>query len=184
MRYPVQGDAQAVSSQYLGWLIREQIDRARLLRGAIPDSPRHAALEQLARLCRVSLEEQARQLGQARALLDGTGDADASTVLTTVKRCTRVVGAIEGYGMPPLHCPSDRAVFLNDVLSAMHREMDLSMPCPAVSCMSNDYYFAHPSTWTIHVPLSEAEFLLHLPDFYHESGHLLLVHLNFDAKYE
>ena len=36
---------------------------------------------------------------------------------------------------------------------------------------------------TIHVPLSEAGFLLHMPDFYHELGHLLHERLDRDARY-
>ena len=93
------------------------------------------------------------------------------------------MGEIEGYGIPPLHCQSDQAVFLNDVLSTMHCEAGLSPPCPAVACTSNDYYFTHFPTLTIHVPLSEAGFLLHLPDFYHELGHLLYERLDRDARY-
>lgn len=97
-----------MSSPYLEWLIREQVDRTRLLRDEIPGNLRHAALGQLALRCRGILEEQARQLGQARALLDGAGTANATEALAIVKYCTQAIGEIEGYGMPPLHCQSDQ----------------------------------------------------------------------------
>lgn len=166
-----------MNAQYLGWLIREQIDRAHLLKAAIPGKPRHVALEHLAASCKDALDEQASLLDQYRAMLDGSGRARAARILKAVKRCARTIGEIEGYGMPPLHCQSEQAVFLNDVLSTMHREVGLSFRCPAVSCTSNDYYFSHLPTNTVYVPLSEAEFLLHMPDFYHELGHTLLGHL-------
>ena len=73
-------------------------------------------------------------------------------------------------------------MFLNDVLTAMHNEVDLPFPCPAVSCTSNNYYFIHLPTNTVHVPLSESAFLLHMPDFYHELGHLLLERSDYGEK--
>ena len=172
-----------MSCLYLGWLIREQIDRAASLRDEIPDRQCHVALARLAEACKDALDEQARQLERARALLGDDGDASAAGALRVVRRCTRAMGEIEGYAIPALHCQSDRSVFLNDVLSAMHCEAGLSPPCPAVACMSNNYHFTHFPTWTIHVPLSEARFLLHLPDFYHELWHLLHESLDRDARY-
>lgn len=166
-----------MSSTYLRFIIREQIDKIRVLKDEIPCRPGHAALDRLADTCKGRLEEQSLLLGQAGALLDGDSNgARIGMVLRAVKRCARVVGDIEGYGMPPLHCRSEQAIFLNDVVYAMHNEVGLPFPCPAVSCTSNEYYFTHPVTNTVYVPLSEAAFLLHMPDFYHELGHLLLAH--------
>ena len=137
MRFPVPSDTQTVSYLYLGWLIREQIDRATSLRDAIPDRQCHAALARLAEACKDVLDEQARQLGRAGALLGDDGDANAAGALRVVRRCTRAMGEIEGYAIPALHCQSDQAVFLNDVLSTMHCEVGLPPPCPTVACMSN-----------------------------------------------
>ena len=161
---------------YTRCVIREQIDRAESLKAEIPGSQRHAALGRLAAECRGVLEEQSRLLEQAACLLDGDsgGGSGAAEALRVLKHCTRTISEVEGYAMPPLHCQSEKAVFLNDVLSAMHREVGLPFPCPAAPCMSSEYYFVHPPTNTVHVPLSEAAFLLHMPDFYHELGHLLL----------
>ena len=126
-----------MSYLYLMWLIREQIDRAASLKDAIPDRLHHAALARLAEVCKEALDEQARQLGRARALLGGAGDVGVASALSVVKACTRTMGEIEGYGIPALHCQSDQAVFLNDVLSAMQCETGLPPPCPTVACMSN-----------------------------------------------
>ena len=134
-------------------------------------------------MCKGALEEQARRLGQARAMLGDAGDAGVAGTLSIVRHCTRVITEIEGYGIPPLHCQSDQAVFLNDVLSAMHCEAGLLPPRPAAACTSNEYYFAHLPTMTICAPLSEAGFLLHMPDLYHELGHILYDRLAREAKY-
>lgn len=162
-----------MSAPYLRCLIREQVDRARSLKDSIPCRPSHASLERLAAMCRDTLEEQSRLLERADALLDGGDGNRAAEAVSIMKQCTRAISGIEGYGMPPLHCYSDQSVFLNDVLSAMHAETCLPFPCPAVSCTSNEYYFTHSTTNTVYAPFSETEFLLHMPDFYHELGHLL-----------
>ena len=129
------------------------------------------------------IEEQSRLLAQSLALLDSDEDEDVvAGALMTIKHNARTMSAIEGYGMPPLHCQSEQAVFLNDVLAMMHRETGLPFPCPAASCTSSEYYFTHLPTNAVHVPLSEAAFLLHMPDFYHELGHLLLDHSNYGEK--
>ena len=99
-----------------------------------------------------------------------------------VKDSTAAIGTIEGYGIVPLHCHSEQAMFLNGVLSVMHNEVGLPFPCPAVSCTSNNYYFTHPPTNTVHGPLPEATFLLHMPDFYHDLGHLLLERFDYGKK--
>ena len=62
-----------MSSLYLRWLVREQIDRAALLKDVIPARPRHAALARLAAACRDALDGQAQRLERARALPDGAG---------------------------------------------------------------------------------------------------------------
>ena len=166
-----------MSARYIRCTIREQIDRAKMLKAEIPASQQHAALERLAVICRGTLEKQLQLLERVDGLLDGggVGGADAKA-MRVLKMCTRVIAAVEGYGMPLLHCQSEQAVFLNDVLSAMHGEVGLPFPCPAVSCTSHEYYFAHPVTHTVHAPLSETAFLLHMPDFYHELGHFLFDH--------
>ena len=160
-------------AQYLKRLITEQADRAQSLARAIPDRQTHVVLENLAARYRSRLALQSQMLASAAVALDGAGKEGAVAALRILKICAREVGAIEGYGMPPLHCQSEAGRFLNHVLFMIHREVGLQFPCPAVSCTSNEHYTAHVYTNTIYVPLSEAEFLLHMPDFYHELGHYL-----------
>ena len=144
MRVHIRGDARAVSFPYRGWPIREQIDRIKSPKGVIPDSLQHAALAQLATACKGMLDKQVQELGLARTLLDGAKDAGAAMALGIVRDCARAMAEIEGYAIPTLHCQSEQAVFLNDVLSAMHCETGLSPPRPAAAPTSHEYCFAHP----------------------------------------
>ena len=164
-------------------VILERVNRAESPKDAIPRGPRHPALESLAASCKSTLDRETRLLEFALSGLDSDGKEESVTnALVTVKHCTKAINAVEGYGMPPLHCQSEQAVFLNGVLTTMHGEVGLPFPCPAVSCTSSNHYFTHPATNTVHVPLSEASFLLHMPDFYHELGHLLLEHSDYAEK--
>ena len=129
------------------------------------------------------LETQVRLLERAGALPDGGGmDGAAAKAMRILKMCTRAIAAVEGCGLPPLHCQSEQAVFLSDALSAMHGEAGLPLPCPAASCTSGGYYFVHLAASTVHVPPSEAAFLPHMPDFCHELGHLLFHHVDRGAE--
>lgn len=49
---------------------------------------------------------------------------------------------------------------------------------PAVSCQSQFYFQAYPLFNLLSVPQKEVEFLLHLPDLYHELGHFVLMEEN------
>ena len=167
---------------YLGRTIRDQVDRAQSLADEIPRRPGHAALERLAALCRATLDNEVRLLEETHSNLGGEDASSAAEALAVIKRGASKIGAVEAYGMPPLHCQSEQSVFLNDVLTAIHSRIGLPFPCPAVSCTSSEYYFSHLPTNTVYVPLSEAAFLLHMPDFYHELGHLLLSRPTRDAK--
>ena len=183
MLSPVREVVRETSVQYLKRLILDQTNRAQSLKDEIPHSPRHAALEDLATSCRITLEEQVRLPRWALSVLDGRGgEVSTLEVLTAIKYSTRAIVAIEGYGMPPLRCQSKQAVFLNSIVSTMHSEIGLQFPRPAVSCTSSEYYFAQHPTNTIHAPPSEAAFLLHMPDFYRELGHLFLAHPSREAK--
>ena len=156
---------------YLRRLISDQANRAQSLACMIPDTQVHPNLENLASECRSSLAQQRQLLASASTTLDSVGEDGATPALKIIKICDRNIGAVERYGMPPLHCQSKESRLLNQILFLMHREVGLEFPCPAVSCTSNEHYFTHVQTNTVFVPLSEAEFLLHMPDFYHELGH-------------
>ena len=150
---------------YLRRTIRDQVDRAQSLADEIPRRPGHAALGRLAASCRATLEDEVRLLEEAHSNLGGGDASRAAAALAAIKHGASKIGTVEAFGMPPLHCPSEQAVFLNDVLTAIHSRIGLPFPCPAVSCTSNAYYFSHQPTNTVYVPLSEAHFCSICPTF-------------------
>ena len=154
-------------------LITEQANRAQALEEMTPCSQTHPVLENLAAECRARLAQQGQLLASAVAALGNAGEDGAVAAPRILKICSRGMDIVEGHCMPPLQCQSEGGRFLNRVLFMMHREVGLEFPCPAASCTSNEYYFSHAQTNAVFAPPSEAEFLPHMPDFYHELGHHL-----------
>ena len=73
---------------------------------------------------------------------------------------------------------SDRRI--SRLIDSIRFEIRHPLPVsPAVISLSPDYFEIHTDLNLLRVPLSEENFLLHLPDLYHEVAHPLLVQDNF-----
>ena len=80
---------------------------------------------------------------------------------------------IEGTGITALNRIHADDVFLDKIVFQIHQEIRFPLRPPAVTCISQSYFGIWPSLGLMSVPLAESDFLLHLPDIYHELGHLL-----------
>lgn len=78
-----------------------------------------------------------------------------------------VVAAINRY-----HVIDD--VRVNKMVQKICWEINYPLIPPTVTCLSQEYYRIFPGFNLLCVPLLECDFLLHLPDLYHELGHPLL----------
>lgn len=64
--------------------------------------------------------------------------------------------------------------FVNKLVQEICREINYPLPAPVTSCLSQKYYHIYPFYNLLCIPLLESNFILHLPDIYHELGHPLL----------
>ena len=160
---------------HLDSLIVDQINRALSLKKLIPYPMAYTTLSGVAERCNTMLEDQIKILEATRRELYDREDNDIRDIFRQMKICARDISEVESYGIPPLYYQTEELGLLNDILFRIHSEIKLPFPHPAVCCTSNKYYFAHPATNTIYVPLGESEFLLHMPDLYHELGHYVLI---------
>jgi len=60
------------------------------------------------------------------------------------------------------------------MISHVIREIAYPLLPPVVTGLSQQYFHIYPHLNLLFVPLTEGDFLLHLPDLYHELGHTLL----------
>lgn len=64
--------------------------------------------------------------------------------------------------------------FVNKLVIGICNEINYPLQPPVASCLSQKYYHIYPYYNLICIPLLESEFLLHIPDIYHELGHPLI----------
>jgi hypothetical protein len=65
-------------------------------------------------------------------------------------------------------------VYVNKLVSTICKEIKYPIAKPVASCLSQDYYHIYPDYNLLCVPLLESDFLLHIPDLYHELAHPLI----------
>lgn len=162
--------------KYLQGLIKEQMDRGLYLKTLIPFPLPYAELSSLASLCSKTIDDNIAQLGFLLKELDGN-ENDLDYVYRGFRACQRNIELTEYYGISALcHHKSDEMEYLNKLIFKIPQEINLPLPSPSVACISNSYYYLSPFTNVIFVPIGESNFLLHLPDVFHEIGHEVLYH--------
>lgn len=162
---------------YLDAAIRQAKERARLLKTKIP-SPRSAELIGLQRLCEAQLDGIIRQFDY---LLDDPIILDPGALRERIRffrRALDQLADIETTGIAALNRTNDDDLFMNRLVLTLHEEIKHPLPAPVVTCTARSYFAIHPGLCLLEVPPAESDFLLHLPDLYHEIGHPLIATRN------
>ena len=161
-------------AQYLAGSIGQLVERARAMIGQIPrDLPRNYD----------TLAERSRQqitdvIGDLRFLLDDPVFADERFQperLRKFKRAVSDLDFLENVAIAALKKAQIEDHQLNGFLERVCHESGYPGVIPVVSTLSQAYFHIYPDLRLLCVPLVEGQFLLHLPDLYHELGHPLLV---------
>ncbi|MGI0086900.1 MAG: hypothetical protein ACREBI_02920 [Nitrosotalea sp.] len=159
---------------YLNSLVYEQISRSESLKKRIEKPLPYPELSGLKERINKIIDEQTMILSSCLSeLQERQDDSDCRDILRIVRGSVRVISDVETYGIAALEYQTRESAFLNKVLFKIHQEIKLPLSCPSVCCISTNYYFSVPFANVIFVPLLESDFLLHLPDLYHEIGHLV-----------
>lgn len=158
---------------YLAGSIAHTVHRGKSLIAKIPrDLPReYGALEQT---CRREIE---RAIETLQSLQDSSIYGRPELQAARLRRFRRVVedlDDIEGKGIRALARTGDDDFRFNWLVDQVRKEIRFPLPAPVVSTLSTEYFCIEVGLNLLLVPLAEADFFLHLPDLYHELGHLLL----------
>ena len=81
---------------------------------------------------------------------------------------------LEKSGIAALNRANETDKYLNRLVEAIRQEIRYPLPSPVVSALSQEYFYIYSGLGLLCVPLSEADFMLHLPDLYHELAHPLI----------
>jgi hypothetical protein len=163
--------------EYFRGAIPQLVERARVLSSRIPrDLPRD--YDTLAHLCRSRINVQIEQL---RELLNDplfAAPAYYPERLRLFKRIVAEMDILETVAIAALDRAKADDHRLNELLERITREIRYPLVTPVVTTLSQQYFHIYPELYLLCVPLTEGQFLLHLPDLYHELAHPLLTEQN------
>lgn len=94
--------------------------------------------------------------------------------LRQFRRIVEYMSFLETTAIAPLERFNDDDVFLNRLIEHIRTEIHYPLLPPVVTSLSQEYFHIFPNLNLLFVPLSEGDFLLHLPDLYHELAHPLV----------
>jgi len=158
---------------YLKAIILEQMNRALCLKNLILPV-KYQELEGLAERCTNIIDSITHNLGLLLQELENREEEDTRDILRKIRRHVREIDMVESYGISALYYVNDEIRYMNNLIREIHNEINLPLSRPSVACISTMYYYFHPFTNVIFVPVGESNFLLHLPDAFHEMGHYVL----------
>ncbi|MBI4583218.1 MAG: hypothetical protein HY717_04265 [Planctomycetes bacterium] len=163
---------------YLDAAIRQARERAKLLKKKIPQPVKAVELVALQTLCEARIDGIISQLDYL--LTD-----QVILVKELIKERIRIfrrtrsdLSQVETTAIAALSRIHDDEIFLNKLVFRIHKEINYPLSPPTVTCLSKDYFSINTSLHLLEVPLAESDFLLHLPDLYHEIAHLLIAATN------
>jgi hypothetical protein len=159
---------------YFNAAIGQARERARQLKSMIPKPVSAPELLGLQQLCEAQLNGIADQLEYlAKDPLINRPELARERV-RHFRRVRNDLGRLEATGIAALSRIQADDIFLSRLMFRVHQEVQFPLAPPMVTCLSQNYYCIIPSLRLVAVPLAEAKSLLHLPDLYHEMGHLLI----------
>jgi hypothetical protein len=167
---------------YFRALILEQINRGLCLKKLIPHPLKYAELSSLADRCGRIIDETIGQLKFLLVELPKRDENDTRDIFRGIRRCAQNIELVEYFGISALYYETPEIGYLNKLAFRIHQEINLPLTPPSVACISTKYYYFHPFTNVIFVPVGESNFLLHLPDVFHEIGHEVLFNMENELR--
>lgn len=152
----------------------EEIYRGNALKRRIPHPLKYSELEALAERCETIIDEQIMNLNQLQDFLIDADENDNRFILRQYRDCVRNLEMVEAFGVSALYYQSEELGYFNKLIKDIQKEISLPIKCPSVACISTSYYYFHSFTDVVFLPLAESDFILHLPDLFHELGHATL----------
>jgi hypothetical protein len=157
---------------YLQSAASQLIERASGLKGKLPRPPRQE-FERLASQCCDGIDLAIRELTTLRDNAAWKKPENASVRLLEFRRIASNVDRLENEAVAPIVRSSKDEGAMVKLLYRMSNEIVYPIELPTVSMLSQNYFFIRTDFKLMCIPLMETQFLLHLPDVYHELSHPL-----------
>lgn len=178
LKYARQDEREAMIESYLDTTIKQAQERAKILKGKISRPVQHREFLALHKTCQDRIDQAINKL---EALLTDQLILQKGLIRERIRVFRRVLAdlaLLETTAIAALvRCHRDD-IALSSLVFRIHQEINYPLPPPTVTCLSRDYFSINTSLGLVEVPLAESDFLLHLPDLYHEIAHLLIATRN------
>ncbi len=154
-------------------IIIEQINRGNKLKNLI-NGNLDSLLDNLINKCIFLINETLDYLNFLLDELENNQNVDIRNSFRDVRICIILLKELEYYGISALYHQTNDLKYINKLIHDIHQELSLPLDPPSAACISTKYYYYHPLTNVIFMPIGETNSLLHLPDIFHEIGHEIL----------
>jgi hypothetical protein len=160
---------------YLDGAIAEALIKARTLKAKIPGSAH--ILPDFEALATRAESEIDGVIGQLEMLREDPDYLDPVNLKQKVSLYRQIIGGLsilENVVVAAIARSHVDDAYVNRLVRAICREIDYPIQKPVASCLSQSYYHIYSGYNLLCMPLLESDFLLHIPDIYHELCHPLI----------
>lgn len=158
---------------YLEAIILETIERAKRLKTRFPTPP-SLHFQALVQKCVTLIDENIAALNSLYYAPEHQILPNQSKRLRNLKIVIRDLDVIENVAVSAISRNHPDDTQINKIVQQICKEIHYPIPVPPTgSALSTNYYQIYPHFNLLCVPLLECDFLLHLPDLYHELAHPL-----------
>ena len=168
-----QDQGETVIEPYLSAAIRQAQERARILKGKMSQTLQAPEFTALRQTCDDRIDETVNSL---EGLLTDPLILRKDLIQERIRLFRRILAdlaLLETTAIAALTRPHADDTALSRLVFQIHQEIGYPLPPPTVTCLS-----INTSLRLLEVPLAESDFLLHLPDLYHEIAHPLIATRN------
>ena len=160
---------------YINGAIREAIGKGKALMSKIPGSRTLGThFASLANFANTEIGHIIDALDDLLGDVDYSDPKNLKSKFSKFKKLSGALSNIENIVIAAMSRKSEDDDFVNKLVHEICKEVNYPLPTPVASCLSQKYYHIYPYYGLICIPLLESEFVLHIPDLYHELGHPLI----------
>ena len=163
---------------YIGTAIRQAQERARILKAKISYSPQVNEFVALRHTCESLIDVLIEELGYLSTDPVILRRDLVAERIRLFRRSLTDLTNLETTAVAALTRPHSDDAAMSRLVADIHREINCPLAPPTVTCLSRSYFSIDSVFRLLEVPLAESDFLLHLPDLYHEIAHPLITEEN------
>ncbi|HMU46535.1 MAG TPA: hypothetical protein PKC72_09215 [Chitinophagaceae bacterium] len=161
-------------NKYLNGTILEMLERVKALKTKIPVSTLPDGFKQLAATATTELDKNINDLERLFKDPKFQVVANLPFKLNAFQKLVGGIDYLENYIIASLNRCSVEDKKLTKLVDKICKEIKYPLLSPVASRLSQNYYCIHHKFNLLAVPLLESEFLLHMPDLYHELAHPII----------